>query len=196
MLFIPSLVAYDVFTVAALNAVGGHPVLVCTLLDHCWITAGGLNSKSLPSCGLSFHRTTTTSVPSQCKVFVGGRVYAQVAVADGKMCSITSANLTGYAMERGIEDGFQSPAAILHGCLRSIFRAVVHMNGKYGSENFMLGQYACVANLMHKPKTNFAAWAILRTGGTRGLHGNQEARSLVSRMQRCWVNDPHTRSTD
>ena len=37
--------------------------------------------------------------------FADGRVHAKVAVADGKMCFITSANLTGYAMERNMEAG-------------------------------------------------------------------------------------------
>ncbi len=34
-----------------------------------------------------------------------GRVHAKVAVADGRMCFITSANLTGHAMEKNMEAG-------------------------------------------------------------------------------------------
>jgi len=37
--------------------------------------------------------------------FVDGRVHAKVAVADGSTCFITSANLTGYAMDRNMEAG-------------------------------------------------------------------------------------------
>jgi cardiolipin synthase len=37
--------------------------------------------------------------------FSDGRVHAKVAVADGGMCFITSANLTGYAMEKNMEAG-------------------------------------------------------------------------------------------
>ena len=37
--------------------------------------------------------------------FSGGRVHAKVAVADGRMCFITSANLTGHAMEKNMEAG-------------------------------------------------------------------------------------------
>ena len=37
--------------------------------------------------------------------FADGRVHAKVAVADGKMCFITSANLTGYAMAKNMEAG-------------------------------------------------------------------------------------------
>ena len=37
--------------------------------------------------------------------FADGRVRAKVAVADGKVCFITSANLTGHAMEQNMEAG-------------------------------------------------------------------------------------------
>lgn len=37
--------------------------------------------------------------------FSDGRVHAKVAVADGRMCFITSANLTGHAMEKNMEAG-------------------------------------------------------------------------------------------
>lgn len=37
--------------------------------------------------------------------FSDGRVHAKVAVADGCICFITSANLTGYAMEKNMEAG-------------------------------------------------------------------------------------------
>ncbi|MGB4560049.1 MAG: phospholipase D-like domain-containing protein [Burkholderiaceae bacterium] len=37
--------------------------------------------------------------------FSDGRVHAKVAVADGRMCFITSANLTGHAMEKKMEAG-------------------------------------------------------------------------------------------
>ena len=37
--------------------------------------------------------------------FFDGRVHAKVAVADAMMCFITSANLTGYAMEKNMEAG-------------------------------------------------------------------------------------------
>ena len=37
--------------------------------------------------------------------FVNGSVHAKVAVADGLFCFITSANLTGYAMDQNMEAG-------------------------------------------------------------------------------------------
>ncbi len=37
--------------------------------------------------------------------FADGRVHAKVAVADGDVCFITSANLTGHAIEQNMEAG-------------------------------------------------------------------------------------------
>lgn len=37
--------------------------------------------------------------------FADGCVHAKVAVADGSICFITSANLTGFAMEKNMETG-------------------------------------------------------------------------------------------
>ncbi|HUH39073.1 MAG TPA: phospholipase D-like domain-containing protein, partial [Spongiibacteraceae bacterium] len=37
--------------------------------------------------------------------FSGGCVHAKVAVADDRLCFITSANLTSYAMEKNMEAG-------------------------------------------------------------------------------------------
>jgi phosphatidylserine/phosphatidylglycerophosphate/cardiolipin synthase-like enzyme len=37
--------------------------------------------------------------------FAGGKVHAKVAVADENLCFISSANLTGHAMEKNMEAG-------------------------------------------------------------------------------------------
>jgi cardiolipin synthase A/B len=37
--------------------------------------------------------------------FTGGKVHAKVAVADESFCFISSANLTGHAMEKNMEAG-------------------------------------------------------------------------------------------
>ena len=41
----------------------------------------------------------------KAEVFSDGSVHAKVAVADGQVCFITSANLTGHAMEKNMEAG-------------------------------------------------------------------------------------------
>jgi len=37
--------------------------------------------------------------------FTGGKVHAKVAVADESLCFVSSANLTGHAMEKNMEAG-------------------------------------------------------------------------------------------
>ena len=62
-------------------------------------------------------------------VFADGRVHAKVAVADRRMCFVTSANLTGYAMERNMEAGLLVTGggipAQLNAHLRSLIDAKV-----------------------------------------------------------------------
>ena len=42
---------------------------------------------------------------AKCEGFIGGKVHAKVAVADENFCFISSANLTGHAMEKNMEAG-------------------------------------------------------------------------------------------
>ena len=39
------------------------------------------------------------------EALAGGKVHAKVAVSDERMCFISSANLTGHAMEKNMEAG-------------------------------------------------------------------------------------------
>lgn len=105
-LFITSFVAYDISSiVTALNTASDRGVAVSMLLessqDHggsITIDAIGKMRTLVPAAQLYAWREKTDS-------FSDGRVHAKVAVADGNRCFITSANLTGYAMERNMEAG-------------------------------------------------------------------------------------------
>ena len=71
--------------------------------------------------------------------FADGRVHAKVAVADGEMCFITSANLTGHAMERNMEAGVlirgDSIAPLLHKHLQALRHAQHAVKGaKYDAD--------------------------------------------------------------
>ena len=57
--------------------------------------------------------------------FAGGRVHAKVAVADDKLCFITSANLTGYAMEKNMEAGVLLTGGHVPRLLHDHLRALV-----------------------------------------------------------------------
>lgn len=105
-LFITSFVAYDVATiVGALNDASARGVSISMLLESSQGHGGSISFDVIgkmrtlvPSAKLYAWRER--SVP-----FADGRVHAKVAVADGDMCFITSANLTGHAMEQNMEAG-------------------------------------------------------------------------------------------
>lgn len=105
-LFITSFVAYDVSSiVAALNEASGRGVSISMLLE--------LSQEHGGSIALDVIGKMRNLVPaarlygwlSKQWEFADGRVHAKVAVADGTVCFITSANLTRYAMERNMEAG-------------------------------------------------------------------------------------------
>lgn len=105
-LFITSFVAYDVSAIVkALNTAIDRGVTISMLLessqDHggsITIDAIGKMKSLVPSARLYAWR-------DKADPFSDGRVHAKVAVADDSMCFITSANLTGYAMEKNMEAG-------------------------------------------------------------------------------------------
>ena len=58
-------------------------------------------------------------------IFADGRVHAKVDVADGSSCFITSANLTGHAMEKNMEAGVLTSGGHIPGLLNKHLRALV-----------------------------------------------------------------------
>ena len=105
-LFITSFVAYDVSTIVkALNAADERGVSITMLLESSQDHGGSINIDVIgrmrglvPGAQLFAWRDKTGD-------FADGRVHAKVAVADKSSCFITSANLTGYAMEKNMEAG-------------------------------------------------------------------------------------------
>ncbi len=61
------------------------------------------------------------------EIFSEGRVHAKVAVADRHTCFITSANLTGFAMDRNIEAGLLLSGGNIPQMLEEHLRALVSM---------------------------------------------------------------------
>lgn len=105
-LFITSFVAYDVSTIVkALNAADQRGVIITMLLESSQDHGGSINIDVIgkmrglvPGAQLYAWRDKTGD-------FANGRVHAKVALADKITCFITSANLTGYAMEKNMEAG-------------------------------------------------------------------------------------------
>ena len=105
-LFLTSFVAYDVASImTALNAVSERGVGISMLLESSDKHGGGISidaigrmKKVLPAAKIYFWG-------EKAEAFAGGKVHAKVAVSDESMCFISSANLTGYAMEKNMEAG-------------------------------------------------------------------------------------------
>jgi cardiolipin synthase A/B len=105
-LFITSFVAYDFSSIVrALNVANDRGVVVSMLLES---SQGHGGSISIDVIGKM--RTLVPSARLYAWIdkndeFSGGRVHAKVALADRAICFITSANLTGHAMEKNMEAG-------------------------------------------------------------------------------------------
>lgn len=105
-LFLTSFVAYKVESVMkALSKALDRDVAVSMLLESSDQHGGSISvdtiaqmRRSLPTAKIYYWSTKEGG-------FSGGKVHAKVAVADSKTCFISSANLTGHAMEKNMEAG-------------------------------------------------------------------------------------------
>jgi len=129
-LLITSFVAYDVSTIVnALNAATARGVMVSMLLELSQDQGGSISFDAIGKMNDLVPSATLYAWRDKDDEFSGGSVHAKVAVADGRLCFITSANLTGYAMEKNMEAGVlisggQIPKS-LDGHLTSLFHTNV-----------------------------------------------------------------------
>lgn len=105
-LFITSFVAYDVATVMrAMVMAIERGVKVSMLLEASKKDGGGVSIDAIARMKVSLPAAKVFSWVKKGDGFSGGTVHAKVAVADETLCFISSANLTGYAMEKNMEAG-------------------------------------------------------------------------------------------
>ena len=105
-LFITSFVAYDVSTIVkALNAADERGVSITMLLESSQDHGGSINIDVIGKIRGLVPGAQLYAWRDKKGDFADGRVHAKVAVADGRMCFVTSANLTGHAMEKNMEAG-------------------------------------------------------------------------------------------
>jgi cardiolipin synthase len=127
-LFVTSFVAYDVSTIVkALNDASTRGVSISMLLESSQDHGGSISFDVIgkmrtlvPAAKLYAWRERTTS-------FADGRVHAKIAVADSDVCFITSANLTGFAMDRNMEAGLLISGGHIPQTLEEHLRALVSM---------------------------------------------------------------------
>lgn len=105
-LFLTSFVAYEISTIVkALNSASERGVVVSMLLESSKEQGGNISFDVLGKMKDLVPAAKLYAWRDKVDPFTDGSVHAKVAVADGKLCFITSANLTGYAMEQNMEAG-------------------------------------------------------------------------------------------
>lgn len=105
-LFITSFVAYDVSTIVkALNDANTRGVSISMLLESSLDHGGSITFDVIGKMRTLVPSAMLYAWRERAAPFEDGRVHAKVAVADGDVCFITSANLTGHAMVQNMEAG-------------------------------------------------------------------------------------------
>ena len=105
-LFITSFVAYDVSTIVkALNDASTRGVSISMLLESSQDHGGSISFDAIGKMRTLVPSAKLYAWYERAAPFADGRVHAKVAVADDGVCFITSANLTGHAMEQNMEVG-------------------------------------------------------------------------------------------
>lgn len=128
-LFITSFVAYDVSgIVKALNEASNRGVIISMLLESSMDHGGSINIDVIGKMRTRVPSAQLFAWRDKVEPFIDGRVHAKVAVADGGMCFITSANLTGYAMEKNMEAGVLITGGHIPRLLDQHLRSLVDTN--------------------------------------------------------------------
>jgi cardiolipin synthase len=109
--FLVSFIAYDVASVvSALNDAASRGVRLRILLEASASHGGTLNCDPAAMMRTRVPAAQLFSWREKPEPFVDGKVHAKVAVVDGSRAFITSANLTGHALEKNMEAG-----VLIHG---------------------------------------------------------------------------------
>lgn len=127
-LFITSFVAYDVsIIVRALNDANARGVSISMLLESSQDHGGSISFDAIGKMKALVPSARLYAWREKAIPFTDGRVHAKVAVADGSVCFITSANLTGFAMDRNMEAGLLISGGDVPRTLDEHLRALVAM---------------------------------------------------------------------
>lgn len=126
-LFITSFVAYDVSSiVAALNSASERGVSITMLLESSQEHGGSVSIDVIGKMRKLVPTARLYGWLEKPDEFADGRVHAKVAVADGMVCFITSANLTGYAMAKNMEAGVLVSGGRLPSLVADHLTSLVH----------------------------------------------------------------------
>jgi cardiolipin synthase A/B len=105
-LFITSFVAYDVASIMkALKRAIERGVEISMLLESSDKHGGGVSMDAIGQMRAALPTARIYFWGDKGDAFAGGKVHAKVAACDESICFISSANLTGHAMEKNMEAG-------------------------------------------------------------------------------------------
>jgi phosphatidylserine/phosphatidylglycerophosphate/cardiolipin synthase-like enzyme len=125
-LFLVSFVAYAVPSVTkALNAASGRGVRIHMLLEASSAHGGSLDIDPAAIMRTNVPSAVIYTWKDKSAPFVDGKVHAKVAVVDGSRAFVTSANLTGYALEKNMEAGVLIRGGPVPTLLRSHLQALI-----------------------------------------------------------------------
>lgn len=128
-LFITSFVAYDVSSIVnALNAASERGVNISILLELSQDHGGNITFDALGKMRGLVPSAQLYAWREKGSAFADGSVHAKVAVADESICFITSANLTGYAMEKNMEAGLLLTGGHIPESLMSHLNSLIDTN--------------------------------------------------------------------
>lgn len=128
-LFITSFVAYDVSTIVmSLNRAIDRGVVISMLLELSQDHGGSITIDAIGKMRSLVPDAKLYAWRDKVDTFSDGRVHAKIAVADGEMCFITSANLTGYAMEKNMEAGVLISGGAIPSLLDKHMCALIDIN--------------------------------------------------------------------
>ncbi len=125
-LFLVSFVAYDVYSVVtAMNEAARRGVRLRVLIEASKEHGGTLDKDLVPKMRASIPTAELFSWKERAESFVDGKVHAKVAVVDGARAFITSANLTGHALEKNMEAGVLISGGVVPRALSDHLQALV-----------------------------------------------------------------------
>ncbi len=125
-LFIVSFVAYDIPSViAAINAAALRGVEVRILVEASVTQGGSLLVDPVATMRSAVPSAKLYAWTDRPPPFSNGRVHAKLAVADGAAAFLTSANLTGHALEKNMEAGLLVTGGHVPSRLRDHLHALV-----------------------------------------------------------------------
>lgn len=125
-LFITSFVVYDIVSIMkALDCAIDRGVQVSMLLEAGESQGGALSIDAITKMKAALPAAKLFSWVDKGEGFVGGKVHAKAAAADENFCFISSANLTGHAMEKNMEAGVLVRGGVTPSSLHKHLEALV-----------------------------------------------------------------------